>query len=90
MPITKRNVLRHELIGFEARVTNSSDPTLLDTYGVIIDETRNILIIEQDGRAKILPKASSRFMFTSPNGEKVEVDGEKLVGRPEGRVKLRR
>lgn len=90
MPITKQNVLRHELIGLKARVTNSSDSTLLGTYGTIVDETRNILIIEQDGRTKIVPKASSRFMFTRPNGEKVEVDGAKLVGQPEERVKRRR
>ncbi len=90
MPITKRNVLRHELIGLEARVTNSSDPTLLDTYGTIVDETRDMLMIEQAGRAKIVPKASSKFTFTIPSGEEVEVDGAKLVGQPEERVKRRR
>ena len=90
MPITKRNVLRHELIGLKARVTNSSDPTLLDTYGTIVDETRDMLLIEQAGRAKIVPKASSKFTFTIPSGEEVEVDGAKLVGQPEERVKRRR
>jgi len=90
MPITKRNVLRHELIGLEARVMNSSDPKLLGTYGTIVDETRDMLVIEQAGRAKIVPKASSKFMFTCPSNEKVEVNGAKLVGQPEERVKRRR
>ena len=90
MPITKRNVLRHELIGLEARVTNSSDPTLLGTYGKIVDETRDMLVIERAGKAKIVPKANSKFMFTLPSSEEVEVDGAKLVGRPEERVKRRR
>ncbi len=90
MPITKQNVLRHELIGLEVRVTNSSDPTLLGTHGTVIDETRHILVIEQAGGTKTVPKASSKFRFTLPSGEEVEVDGEKLVGRPEERVKRRR
>jgi len=90
MPITKQNVLRHELIGLEARVTNSSDPTLLGTYGTIIDETRQMLVIEQAGGTKTVPKASSKFMFILPGGEEIEVNGGKLVGRPEERVKRRR
>jgi len=89
MPITKRNVLRHELIGLKARVMNSSDTTLLGTYGTIINETRDMLVIEQDDGTKIVPKASSKFMFTCPSNEKVEVDGAKLVGQPEERVKRR-
>ncbi len=90
MPITKRNMLRHELIGLEARVTNSSDPTLLGTRGTIVDETRDMLVIEQASRAKTVPKASSKFMFIRPNGAEVEVNGAKLVGQPEERVKRRR
>jgi ribonuclease P protein subunit POP4 len=90
MPITKRNVLRHELIGLEARVTNSSDPTLLGASGKIVDETRDMLVVERVGNAKIVPKANSKFMFTLPSCEVVEVDGAKLVGRPEERVRRRR
>lgn len=90
MPITKRNVLRHELIGLKARIENSSNPTLLGTHGTIINETRDMLVIEQAGGTKIVPKASSKFMFTLPGGEEVVVDGGKLVGRPEERVRRRR
>ncbi|MEM2907877.1 MAG: ribonuclease P protein component 1 [Candidatus Hadarchaeales archaeon] len=89
MPITKRNVLRHELIGLEARVVNSSDPNLIGIYGTIIDETRNMLVIEQMERPKMVPKANSIFRITLPSGEEVEVEGAKLVARPEERVKKR-
>ena len=87
MPITKRNVLRHELIGLGARVSNSSDPTLVGIHGKIIDETRNTLVIKQAGEPKLVPKITSTLMLTLPSGEEVEVDGAKLVGRPEERVK---
>jgi len=90
VPITKQNLLRHELIGLEARVENSSDPTLLGIHGTIIDETRDMLVIEQAGGSKIVPKASSKFIFTLPGGGGVEVEGAKLVGRPEERVRRRR
>lgn len=90
MPITKKNVLRHELIGLEARVVNSSDPNLIGISGTIIDETRNMLVIEQMERPKMVPKANSIFRITLPSGEEVEVEGAKLVARPEERVKKRR
>ena len=90
MPVTKRNLLRHELIGLEARVVNSSDPTLLGTYGKIVDETREVLVVEQEGRAKIVPKSSSTFLITLPSGEEVTVEGKKLVGRPCERVRRKR
>jgi len=88
--VTKQNVLRHELIGLEARVTNSSDPGVIGTYGTIVDETRDMLVVEQAGKPKIVPKANSIFVLTLPDGEEIEVDGAKLVARPEERVRKRR
>lgn len=89
MPVTKRNLLRHELIGLEARVMDSSDPTLLGTSGKVVDETRNMLVIEQGKKIKTISKSTSTFLITLPDGERVTVDGKKLVGRPEERVKRR-
>lgn len=89
MPITKRNVLKHELIGLEARVVNSSDQNLIGTYGTIIDETKDMLVINQAGKPKIVQKATSTFRISLPSGEEVDVDGAKLVARPEDRIKKR-
>jgi ribonuclease P protein subunit POP4 len=89
MPITKQNVLKHELIGLEARVVNSSDKNLIGTYGAIIDETKDMLVIDQAGQPKIVQKKSSIFELTLPDGEDVDVDGAKLVARPEDRIKKR-
>lgn len=89
MPITKRNVLKHELIGLEARVVNSSDQNLIGTYGTIIDETKDMLVINQAGKPKIVQKATSTFRVSLPSGEEVDVDGAKLVARPEDRIKKR-
>ncbi len=82
--------MRHELIGLEARVVDSSDPTLLGIRGRIVDETRNMLVVEQTGKDKIISKSSSTFMITLPSGKEVTVEGKKLIGRPEARVKRKR
>ena len=38
---------------------------------------------------KVIPKSNSIFIFTLPNGVKVQVEGRLLVGRPEDRIKKR-
>lgn len=89
MSITKQNVSKHELIGLEARVVNSSDKNLIGAYGTIIDETKDMLVIDQVGKPRIVQKKSSVFKLTLPSGEDIDVDGAKLVARPEDRIKKR-
>ncbi|MFB0543515.1 MAG: ribonuclease P protein component 1 [Candidatus Bathyarchaeia archaeon] len=88
--IGPRNVLRHELIGLEARVVESDEPGHIGIQGRIVDETRNTLTINQGGGDKIIAKENTIFHFRLPNGAVVEVEGRYLVGRPEDRVKRRR
>jgi ribonuclease P protein subunit POP4 len=88
MPITPKNLVRHELIGLEVKIEKSTDPTQIGLKGRVIDETYNTLKIEtKEGKEKIVPKANSIFIFTLPSGEKVEVEGKLLVARPEDRIK---
>jgi ribonuclease P protein subunit POP4 len=87
MPITKENLLRHELIGLEAKVVDSSNPSLLGAHGRVVDETKEMLVMELDGKSRSIPKSTSTFLMTLPGGEKVEIDGKRIVGRPEDRIK---
>jgi ribonuclease P protein subunit POP4 len=89
MPLTRQNVLRHELIGLQAKIQSSSDPALPGISGRIVDETRNMLVIDDGRRVRKIPKSSSTFLITMPDGETVGVEGTKLVGRPEERVRRR-
>jgi len=84
------SILRHELLGLPVTVTESTDPGLIDASGLVVDETKNMLHILSGDRVKKIPKSNARFMFTLNDGTLVEVDGEKLVGRPEDRVRRRR
>ncbi|MEM5793888.1 MAG: ribonuclease P protein component 1 [Candidatus Aenigmatarchaeota archaeon] len=88
MPITPENLVRHELIGLEVKIKESTDSTLKNLKGKIIDETYNTFKIEiKGGREKIIPKKNCIFIFILPNKTKVQVDGKILIARPEDRIK---
>ncbi|RLJ09651.1 MAG: ribonuclease P protein subunit, partial [Candidatus Aenigmatarchaeota archaeon] len=55
--------------------------------GKVVDESRNILIVETDKGVKKLPKEQCVFSFHLPSGEWVKVDGKNLLARPEDRIK---
>ena len=84
---TPFNIKYHELIGLRVRVVSHSDPTLCGIEGVVVDETRNTLVIEVGGRRKRVLKLYGVFEFTLPNGKKVYLDGSEILGRPEDRLK---
>ena len=85
-PISPRNILRHELIGLEAGVVRSRNPSHRAVEGFIVDESMKTLVIEQDGESKRIPKRDATFIIKLPSGL-VEVEGAALYGRPEDRVK---
>ena len=85
-PISSRNILRHELIGLEAGVIRSRNPSHRAVEGLIVDESMKTLVIEQDGESKRVPKRDATFNIKLPYGL-VEVEGAALYGRPEDRVK---
>ena len=89
MPITPKNLVRHELIGLEVKIKDSTDPTQKGLKGRVVDETQRTFVIETRKGEKIIPKANCIFIFTLPNKTKVEVDGKLLVSRPEDRIKKR-
>ncbi len=88
MAIEPRNLVRHELIGLEIRVSESANPSQKGLSGKVIDETYNTIRLEtKEGEEKTVIKRNCVFIFTLPNKTKVEVDGKVLVARPEDRIK---
>jgi ribonuclease P protein subunit POP4 len=82
------NVRKHELIGLQVAVLRSPDPSLVGVRGLVVDETRNTLVVEAGGREKRVPKEGTRFRFEVQGG--VEVDGDEILFRPEDRTKKAR
>jgi ribonuclease P protein subunit POP4 len=83
--ITAENLVRHELIGLRVRVSDSSGR---EFSGTVIDESRNTLTIEQEGKERQFIKEQCVFTFSLPgSGQRVRVSGDVIVARPEDRIK---
>jgi len=86
LPITPRNLIKHELIGLNVEVSASTNRYLVGIKGRVVDETKNMLVIRTDSGVKRVPKKSTKFIFTLPDKRKVEVEGNLIIGRPENRI----
>lgn len=91
---TANNILQHELIGAEVHIVECPFPDKCGTGGLILDESRNMLVIEMDRTEIKIPKEGSIFAFDLPadesepeNIQRIEIEGKKLIARPEDRVK---
>jgi ribonuclease P protein subunit POP4 len=83
------NLVRHELIGLKVEIAESANRKNVGIKGRIVDETRNIFVIEKQGGKEIkLAKEHNVFVFHLDR-HKVRIDGGILVGRPEDRIKKR-
>lgn len=81
------NILVHELIGLEVKVIYSPNIHEVGIEGKVILETRNCLIICGEGKRFMVAKGARLFLFKVDDGSSVVVLGDRLVGRPEERVK---
>ena len=88
--INPQNILRHEFIGLQVKVTQSSHNRLIGIKGKVIDETKKTIKIEDsNGEEKIIPKKVAVFRFKLPDGTEVDVEGRIITIRPEDRIKKR-
>jgi len=88
MKITPSNLLQHELIGLKINVDESSNSSLRGLGGTVIDETRNMLVIENGQKnEKSIAKAGNQFIFELNGEVRVRVKGDRLISRPEDRIK---
>jgi ribonuclease P protein subunit POP4 len=81
------DIVRRELIGTHAKISQSSHRGNVGISGKIMDETRNTFKILHNGRTKTIIKNTSVFHFKFHDDTVVEIDGKILVGRPEDRLK---
>jgi ribonuclease P protein subunit POP4 len=82
---TPGTVRRHELVGLDVEVVSATDPGLVGLRGTVVAETTNTLGIEHEDRVSTVPKAVATFAFDL-DGERVTVEGERLVARPARRT----
>lgn len=81
------NILLHELIGLGVRVIRSPNIHEVGLEGKVVFETRNCLVIGKEGKRVVVAKGARVFLFEVDDGSSVLVVGDRLLGRPEERVK---
>lgn len=77
-----RKIARHELIGLKCRVIHATNPGLIGLEGIVVDETKHMLVLSSGIKEKKIPKSEVVLKFG-----RIEIEGKELVGRPEDRVK---
>ena len=78
---------RAELIGLEARVSDSTNPSQIGASGTVVGETRNTFTLQTSKGEKIFVKAECVFSFKFPVIGWVKIEGKVLEARPEDRIK---
>ena len=85
----KKTLAREELIGLHVTIKECKDLSWLEKSGIIVDETKNTLLLRIKNENKRIAKKIAKFEFDH-KGRKIMLDGSKLVYRSEDRIKKAR
>ncbi|MBA45032.1 MAG: hypothetical protein CMB31_00395 [Euryarchaeota archaeon] len=78
-------IVRMPWLGRNLKVVESSDSSLLDVLGTVVNESRNMLVVRsRTGDRKI---SKSVIKFTIDDSE--VIDGEVVRQRPENRIHMK-
>ena len=86
--ITAENIALHELIGLDAKVTQSSNAQSIGLKGKIVDETKSMFVLLTENGIKKLPKENTIWKFSFGNNE-IMLNGNMLTKRPYERMGAR-
>lgn len=82
----EKNILQHELIGLRVRVVGSRCENYEDLTGCVIDETKNMIVIDTGMKIVKISKSGNTFEFELPE-KSVIVEGNIIRIRSEDRTK---
>ncbi len=85
MVYDNKNIVLNELIGLKVKVLRSLDKKQSGIKGVVVDETKNTLLIETENGRKRVVKKISVFRFY-PGRKSYRVDGNEINFRPQDRI----
>jgi len=92
MSINTKFLIYHDLIGFNVQVklTSRSSNQAFSDVGMIIDESKNMMVIKCNEKIKKYIKKDSVFRILVPEQDEIktlEINGKKIIGRPENRIR---
>jgi ribonuclease P protein subunit POP4 len=80
------NVFVHEIICLDAKIVESTDPTLEGVRGTIVFETKNTISIRTDSSVKQIAKKAAEKIEIKTHSGVCFISGSSLRGRPEDRI----
>jgi ribonuclease P protein subunit POP4 len=83
--ITEDTISRHEFIGLETQIVNSSNQQVIGLNGTIINETKSMFTINTQKGIKNIPKSTNEWKFFIQGKESI-VNGSKIAKRPFERI----
>jgi ribonuclease P protein subunit POP4 len=83
--ITVDTITRHEFIGLDTQIIESSNQQVIGLNGTIINETKSMFTINTKKGIKHIPKSTSNWKF-SISGQNTIVNGSKIAKRPFERI----
>jgi ribonuclease P protein subunit POP4 len=84
--ITGENILAHEIIGLDAKIVESSDPTIKGLKGTIVFETKNTISIRSGDRTRQIAKSAAKTIEIHAQTGACFISGPTLIARPEDRI----
>lgn len=81
-----KSLLYTPLDGAQIEILSHTDPTFQQISGLVIRETRSIMVIKVTNREIQVPKGSGRYRFFI-SGMMIEINGEQLQGTSKARKK---
>jgi len=83
--ITADNIFKHEFVGLDTQITESTNPQVIGLNGTIINETKSMFTLNTEKGIKSFPKFNNSWKFVI-NNQNVTVDGSKIQKRPFDRI----
>ena len=83
--ITADTISRHEFIGLDTKIINSSNSEVVGLNGTVINETKSMFTINTENGMKMIPKSTNDWKFTVQNKE-ITINGSKISKRPFERI----
>ncbi|HVB11594.1 MAG TPA: ribonuclease P protein subunit [Nitrososphaerales archaeon] len=77
------------LIGKEIKVLSALDKSLISKNGLVVNETKNMLIVQSlNGNLFRLPKSVVTLnIYSAIDKKSLMIEGSKLIGTPDERIK---
>jgi ribonuclease P protein subunit POP4 len=80
------DVLAQSIIGLEAKILQSSDPTLQGIAGTVVFETRNTIFIRKNSITRQIAKNVAKKLEIKTSCCACFISGSALIGRAEDRI----